>query len=367
MPSRQSYNNESISQLKGADRVRLRPAVIFGSDGIEGCCHSFFEILSNSIDEAREGYGHKIHVRRFKDHSLEVEDEARGIPLDYNRNEGRYNWELVYCELYAGGKYDNNHGDNYAFSLGLNGLGACATQYASAYFDVEVHRDGFVYELHFEHGENIGGLQKTEDTRRSPKTGSRQRWLPDREVFTDIAIPLEYFLETLKRQAVVNAGVEFFFDDEITDTHTSFCYPEGILAYVRELDAEKGLMPPILGEAEGKGRDRQDKEDYRVKLSLAFTFNNERAQIEYYHNSSYLEHGGSPDKAVRSAFVSAFDRLAKERGKYKNNESKLTWADIEDSLLLVTSSFSTQTSYETQTKKAINNRFIQEFLLELLK
>ena len=365
MTPAKTYNNESISQLKGADRVRLRPAVIFGSDGIDGCCHSFFEILSNSIDEAREGFGDVIHVRRFRDHSLEVEDFGRGIPLDYNQKEQRYNWELVYCELYAGGKYNNLMGGTYAFSLGLNGLGACATQYASRVFDVEVRRDDTIYRLHFEKGENVGGLERVEQKLR--RTGTRQRWMPDRDVFTDIEIPLDYFRETLKRQAVVNAGVTFTFDDEVTDTHESFCYPEGIRGYLAELDGGRGVGEPIYWEVEGEGRDRSDKDDYRVKVEIAFTFNTEAPTIEYYHNSSFLEHGGSPDRAVRNAFVTAFDRLAREREKYKHNESRITWSDIEDSLLLIYNGFSTQTSYANQTKKAINNRFIQDFINELLK
>ncbi len=365
MAVKQRYDNESISSLKGADRVRLRPGVIFGSDGIEGCQHSFFEILSNSIDEAREGHGDKICVRRFKDHSLEVQDQGRGVPVDYNQNEKRFNWELVYCELYAGGKYKNTDSENYEFSLGLNGLGACATQYASRWFKARVVRDGFEYNLSFEKGNNVGGLDKKPT--RSKQTGTTQSWLPDREVFTDIEIPLEFFLDTLKRQAVVNAGIVFEFTDEVTGTEETFHYPEGILGYVKELDDGRGLIEPFRFSSEGRGRDRADKDDYRVKVDVALSFNNEINRLEYYHNSSFLEYGGSPDKAVRSAFVSSFDKLAKERNKYKANESKITFADIEDSLLLVINSASTQTSYENQTKKAINNKFIQQFMTDLLK
>jgi len=191
-----AYDNESISMLKGADRVRLKPAVIFGSDGLEGCEHAVFEILSNSIDEAREGYGSVIEVTRYLDKSVEVADYGRGIPVDYNSNEDRYNWELVFCELDAGGKYNNNDGENYEYSLGLNGLGACATQYASEYMDVTVLRDGFKYSLHFEKGENVGGLTKEQFRHRH--TGTTTRWRPDLDVFTDIDIPTEYYEEIRK-------------------------------------------------------------------------------------------------------------------------------------------------------------------------
>lgn len=360
------YDNESISSLKGADRVRLRPSVIFGSDDLEGCKHSFFEILSNSIDEARAGYGDCIKVRRFKDGSIEVEDEGRGIPLDYNSSEERYNWELVYCELYAGGKYKNNaEGDLYGFSLGLNGLGACATQYASEYFDVEVKRDGFRYSLHFERGENVGGLQKEPYGGR--KTGTRQRWRPDRDVFTETAIPLEYFQEVLKQQAIINSQVRFELSDEASGFQETYAYPEGIAAYCAELAGPKRLSEVQFFQVQGVGRDREDKEDYTVMAQIAFCFDQEQSSTQFFHNSSYLEYGGSPERAARTAIIAEFDRELKAQNKYKANEAKLSFKDVEDSLILIISSFSTLTSYENQTKKAINNKFIQEFLTNLLR
>ena len=363
----QSYGNDSISALKGADRVRKRPAVIFGSDGLEGCEHAVFEILSNAIDEAREGHGSLITVTRYADQSIEVEDFGRGCPVDWNEKEGRYNWELVFCELYAGGKYNNNDGDNYEYSLGLNGLGSCATQYASEYFDAVIHRDGFEYTLHFEKGENVGGLKK--EPWSGKKTGSRFRWKPDLDVFTDISIPVEYYLDVLKRQAVVNAGVTFRFRNEVGGKFetTDFKYENGIEDYVKELAGENSLTQPVFWQTERRGRDRADKPEYKVKLSVSFCFSNTVQVIEHYHNSSWLEHGGSPEKAVKSAFVNGIDAYLKAQGKYQKNESKITWADVEDCLVLVSNNFSTQTSYENQTKKAINNKFVQEAMTEFLR
>ena len=366
--SAKSYNDDSIVSLKGADRVRKRPAVIFGSDGIEGCEHSMFEILSNSIDEAREGYGKRIIVRRFLDKSIEVEDEGRGIPVDFNKREDRYNWELVFCEMYAGGKYKNNSGENYEFSLGLNGLGTCATQYSSEYMDVEVLRDGFKFNLHFEKGENIGGLQKTEFRHRH--TGTKIRWKPDLDVFTDIDIPLEFYKDTMKKQAVVNSGVRFILYDEQEGgafEQYEFYYENGIVDYLTELSDGKEKTSIQYIEAERRGRDREDKEEYKMKMSFAFCFNNEVNVIEYYHNSSFLEYGDAPDKAVRNAFVYAIDKYLKANGKYTKNESKIQFVDVQDSLCLISNSFSTVTSYENQTKKAINNKFIQEAMTEFLR
>ncbi len=367
MSKKQSYGNESISALKGPDRVRKRPAVIFGSDGLEGCEHAVFEILSNAIDEAREGHGDQVIVTRYRDGSIEVEDFGRGCPVDWNEAEGKYNWELVFCELYAGGKYENNAGGDYEYSLGLNGLGACATQYASRWFDALIHRDGFEYTLHFERGELVGGLGKTPWN--GKKTGSRFRWLPDLDVFTDTDIPADFFEETLKRQAVVNAGVTFRFRDEGEggfDTK-DFYYEKGILDYVAGLTDGKAMTMPQYWEAERRGRDRADKPEYKVRLSAALCFSNQLSLIEYYHNSSWLEHGGAPDKAVRSAFVYAVDAYLKTSGKYQKNEAKITFQDVADCLVLVTNCFSTQTSYENQTKKAITNKFVQEAMTEFFK
>lgn len=362
------YDDNSIVSLKGADRVRKRPAVIFGSDGIEGCQHSVFEILSNSIDEAREGYGSLITVKRFMDKSVEIEDMGRGIPVDYNSRENCYNWELVFCEMYAGGKYKNNSGENYEYSLGLNGLGACATQYSSEYMDVEIFRDGFKYNLHFEKGENIGGLEKTET--RLKKTGTKIRWKPDIEVFTDIDIPLEFYQTVIKKQAVVNSGVRFVLYNETEKgkfEEFEYCYANGIVDYVKELSQKKEKTQIQYLEAERRGKDREDKEEYKVKMSFAFCFNNDINVIEYYHNSSFLEYGGAPAKAVKNAFVYAVDKYLKTNNKYTKNESKILFDDVQDSLILVSNSFSTLTSYENQTKKSITNKFIQDAMTEFLR
>ena len=370
MAKKNAYDNESISSLKGADRVRKRPGVIFGSDGLEGCEHAVFEILSNAIDEARGGHGKLITVTRFADHSVQVEDMGRGCPVDWNEKEGRYNWELVFCELYAGGKYDNENSENYEFSLGLNGLGSCATQYASRYMDVTVWRDGKEYRLHFERGEIAGKLEVSEQIGNKKRTGTTIRWLPDLDVFTDIDIPVDYYRDVMRRQAVVNAGVTFRLKNETAagkfETE-EFVYEHGIEDYIRELAGLDALTEPVYWEAERRGRDRPDKPEYKVKLSVALCFSNKTALCEYYHNSSFLEHGGSPEKATRSAMVSAIDKYLRDNNKYVKGEAKITFPDVQDCLILVSSSFSTQTSYENQTKKAITNKFIQEAMTEFLR
>lgn len=368
MAKKAVYNEESISQLKGADRVRLRPAVIFGSDGIEGCEHAVFEILSNSIDEAREGYGKEITVTRFLDSSVEVVDHGRGMPMDYNEKEKRWNWELLFCEMYAGSKYNTNNGGTYEYSLGLNGLGLCATQYASEYMDAEVHKNGFRYEIHFKAGEPVSELQKEPYNKKD--TGTRIRWKPDIKVFTDIDIPLEYYQETILRQSVVNAGIKFVLRNQTGEKSFDkyeYCYENGIVDYIKEFVGDDAFSSVQFWQGERKGRDRADLPEYKVKLNVALCFSNKKQLKEYYHNSSFLEHGGAPEKAVKSAFVSQIDSYLKANSKYLKSDSKINFQDVEDCLVLVSSSFSTQTSYENQTKKAITNKFIQEAMTDFLR
>ncbi|MCD7859099.1 MAG: toprim domain-containing protein [Firmicutes bacterium] len=369
MPTKrtETYGNASISMLKGEERVRKRPAVIFGSDDLEGCKHAVFEILSNAIDEAREGFGSTITVTRYADLSIEVEDFGRGCPVDYNEKEKRYNWELVFCEMYAGGKYGEN-GENYEYSLGLNGLGACATQYASEFFDATIRRDGHRYDLHFEAGRNIGGLKKADADRK--KTGSCFHWRPDRSVFTDIDIPADYYRDVLRRQAVVNKGVKFQFRCEtkpkVFETE-EYYYENGIEQYVGELVGENAFTMPVYWEAERRGRDADNRPEMKLKITACFCFSKQLSHIEYYHNSSWLEYGGSPDKALRSGFTAAFDKFLRENNKYNKTEGKILFQDIQDSLVFVSNCFSTIGCFENQTKKSVNSRFTQEAMTQFFK
>ncbi len=361
------YNNESIEKLKGPDQVRLRPAVIFGSDDIEGCKHSVFEIISNSIDEAREGHGTKIVVTKYTDGSVEVQDFGRGAPVDYNNKEECYNWELLFCELYAGGKYGTASGSNYEYSIGLNGLGLCATQFSSEYMDVEIKRDGFKYTLHFEKGYNIGGLEKQEYAGRD--TGTKIKWKPDIKVFTEVDIPSSDLMDTLRRQAIVNKGLLFVFREQqgARFVQTEFIYKDGIVEYLEGLVGEQKLSGIQFWSGERRGRDREDRPEYTVKMNMAFCFSNNHRLLEYYHNSSWLENGGSPDKAVRAAFVAQLDAYIKNNNKYKSNESKITFSDVQESLAIVTNCFSSVASYENQTKKAVNNKFIYEAMNDFIR
>ena len=369
---KQQYNDNSIKALKGPDRVRLRPSVIFGSDGIEGCCHSVFEIISNSIDEAREGYGNKIIVTYYADKSIEIQDFGRGTPVDYNEREKAYNWELLFCELYAGGKYDNQSAMSYEYSLGLNGLGLCATQYSSEYMEAEIFNGEFQYNLSFKKGFPVekNKEKQLKKLANNQKSGTRLKWRPDLDVFKDINIPKEYFQNILKKQSIINSNLTFIFKYETANgkfEEEKFLYENGVVDYITEIAGNDALTSICSWSAERKGKDRDDLPEYKVKLNVVCCFSNKNQLLEYYHNASYLEHGGSPDKAVKNAFIYSIDSYLKQNNKYIKNESKITYQDIFDCLILVSNSFSSITSYENQTKKAINNKFIQEAMTEFLR
>ena len=418
--SNETYNNDSITLLKGPDRVRKKPSVIFGSDGLDGCEHAFFEILANAIDEAKAGYGNRINVEVRKDHSIKVEDFGRGVPLGWNEREQRYNWDLVYCEMYAGGKYNNSDSTAYEYSLGTNGLGACATQYSSEYMNVTSYTKDGKYSISFKKGFPTGDLV-TEDPVKK-RTGTIVEWKPDLEVFTSIDIPYDFFEDAIKRQSVINAGVTISLDFENQDgTHQtcSYLYEKGIVDYINEIISVNGnyipqtspdvtepgeeetdneqeiiagneethdrentdgasdeyssetrtlaITTPVYFKTDCVGRDRADLSDYKLKIEMVFCFSNLVNRIEFYHNSSYLEHGGSPDKATRTAFVKAFDTYIRNTGKYSKNESKITYADIEDCLVFIVNSHSTSASYENQTKKAVTNKFIADAMTEFFQ
>ncbi len=363
------YDDQSIKSLKGADRVRKRPAVIFGSDDLVGCQHSFIEILANSVDEAREGYGDKIIVKKYLDLSIEVEDFGRGVPLGYNEKEKRYNWELVFCELYAGGKYDNN-GDNsaYEFSLGLNGLGATATQYSSEYMTVKSYNGKNLSEIDFKSGNPVSEL-RVSDITGGKRRGTIIRWRPDLKVFKEIDIPVTFLSDTLRRQAFVNAGIKFILYIETSKgkfEESEFYYQNGVVDYIAEVTEGIQMTAPVSWKIETRGRDREDLPDYKFKAEITFCFAKDGTR-EYYHNASFLEYGGAPDKAVRNAFTYAIDKFIKAQNKYNKNESKISFDDIADNLAIIVNSASTQTSYENQTKKAITNAFIQKALTDFLK
>ena len=378
--------NQNLSSLKGADKLRLRAGVMLGSDDIKGVQQTTFEILSNSIDRFKAGFGNVIKVTKHKDLSYTIQDFADGLPMAWNEEEGCYNWELALCTLYAGSNYSVAT-DDHNGQLGLNGLGLTSTQQTSEWMKVISKKKDFIYKTNFvkgrpvdyetndylkddddiKHSKELGAKVLHIENNNTDETGTCIHYKPDLEVFTDIDIPLEWFDETLNRQAMVNKGLKIIFYNEATETDKELFYENGIVDSLKERTDAKSISDILTIQSEKIGKDDKDKPEYKVSFEIAFRFSNEVNFLEYYHNSSFLEYGGSPDKAVKNAFVYSFDSYMKDNGLYNKGEKKITFVDIQDSLALIVNSYSSRTSYENQTKKAITNKFIQEAMQDAIK
>lgn len=352
-----NYGNMSISSLKDEQQVRQRPAVIFGTNDAQGCGHAVFEIIANSIDEAREGYGNRIEVTITPDNEITVSDNGRGVPMDWNENEQKFNWELVFCTLYASGKYNT---DNYSVSLGLNGLGATATQYASEYMEVTSLREGKKYVMKFEKGKPIGKMQVTSDT--SGKTGTTIKFKPDKEVFTSIDLPPEFYLDKIRRQAMLHSGISFMV--KYKDLHAiELCYVNGMKDFIDQTCEHQMLNKgAVMYEQDVHGSDDEAAgEFYDLNMKLAFTFSRSTYYIEMYHNGAYLkdDYENITDYAIRRGAEAALTEMAKERNLLTKSD-KIAFKDIEEIFTAVgsTNCPGSMTLFKNQTKTAILNPFI---------
>ena len=342
-----TYGNDSISMLKGAERVRKRPSVIFGSDGLEGCEHAVFEILSNAIDEAREGFGSIITVTRYEDKSIEVEDFGRGCPVDWNEKEQRYNWELIFCEMYAGGKYKNNEGENYEYSLGLNGLGACATQYASEYMDVTIWRDGKKYTLHFRHGEVVGGLESAPADRK--KTGTTIRFHADPEIFETTVYEYDVLEKRLREQAFLNAGLKITLRDERDDEPVEevMHYEGGIRQFVEHLNRTKTPLHEQVIYMEGS------RDTSMAEVAMQYTDSYSELMLSFANNINTTE-GGTHETGFKAALTRVLNDYGKKYKLLKDDES-FKGEDAREGLTAIISVKLQEAQFEGQTKTKLGN------------
>jgi len=365
--SEKNYGNSSIRTLKDEEQVRQKPAVIFGTNDEYGCANAIYEIIANSIDEAREGFGKKIKVSIFKDGSVEVADDGRGVPMDWNSAENKYNWELIFCTLFASGKYTEGI---YGSSLGTNGLGASATQFASEYMEVKSKRDGKLYVMNFKKGKPVGELQVTDTN--SEETGTTIRFKPDPEVFINIKqnlLPPEYYINVLRRQAMLLDGLEIIFYHEELEKEIKLRYDKGIISFLEDATPKPLISKPVLFEGYKVGTDDEEMypDTYRFDMRFAFTFSREEQLVEIYHNGGSLIDGGATYDGMRTALVKAFEDHMKDNGKL-NKSDKLHIKDIECIILAIgdTKAPGHRTFYKNQTKTAINNPFMKKAYTEFV-
>lgn len=361
-----NYGNESIKKRTDREAVRDNPATYAGSTDIHGAFTTVREIVSNAIDEFKSGNGDIIDVIVDNEDVISVYDRGRGVPMDWNKGEEDYNYNLIFCQLNAGGKYSKEDDETgYDYAIGLNGIGSALTILSSSKATVTSVRDGNIYKMSFVEGEPDGDLSITKIGKDS-ETGTLIEWTPSIDVFDENKFEKQWFVDYLKEQAIVNKGLTITFKYK-NDEEESFVYKNGIQDYMEELNEHGFTKPQYFESDDFRGSDREDKADYKSKYEFIYAFNNENYKIESYHNSSFLRLGGSPHDAIKSSFVYEIDRHIRILGLYNKKESRIKFDDISDSLLIITNTYSTQTSYQGQTKFAITNKFIKDKMNELLR
>ena len=358
------YNDSSIQQQKGAARIRQRPASMLGSDGLDGAKHTITEIIGNSLDEANSGFGDTIEVEYFEDGSLSIRDYGRGIPLGWNSAEQQWNYYLIFEELYAGGKYVDNDAKirkvkdwtnfkmsdiPYLFTVGLNGLGAAASQMSSEFFKVISYRDGQASEMNFEKGVSIQDELKVYPT--NEKNGTFIHWKPDNEVFSDVDFGVKWLRDYVKKFSHFT-GVTF------------------VLKYGVEVETEEGLIyeekvehfqgQTIAEYAENQldgftyGESFYSEETVKGKMGVCLT----KAAVgvsglgmQFFHNSVPVK-AGVHSSAVMSALGTFFKGI-----KLKTSVKP---SDYVNKFSVLISSFSNIMSYRGQTKDSIDDEFIEK-------
>lgn len=377
MAEQSTVQSRNMKRLKDEQQVRQRAGVIFGSNTEKGAFHSVDEVFANSVDEAREGYGKSIRIKvenpteedlkvgAHKDaYVITVSDDGRGLPMDWNADEEMYNWELALCTLYASGKYDDTQ---YSQSLGLNGLGLTATQYASSFMDVWSTYGGKTRYMHFEKGRPVGDMKVLNPVREG--TGTTIRFQPDPEVFPAlmyVKLDASMFLTLLNSQAMLHAGLEIILDHVDFGQSKRFYYENGMSEFVDKVVEDKKLLDKAIefnDFAEGTDYPEQGEKNYRVDMRIAFNFCREHSVIQVYHNGSHMFEGGRTVDGLEYGITKAFTDCARNLGKI-NRADKFNYKDIESMLICVASTDApgNRTHFKNQTKGAITNPFIgQEF------
>lgn len=359
-----NYNEDSIDSLGILGGVRAKPASI----GLENHNHTFIEILANAIDEYREGYGKKIIIIKHEDTSISIQDFGRSVPMDKN-SKGEYAYQKVFNELWSGGKYNNNNKEssNYLFSLGTNGCGATGTNYTSDFFEcTAVNPNRYKYYIRYEKGKQVADLKKEKHSENY--SGTSIHWLPSREVFRgENNISSKFINDILQQQSIINKGLKFKFIDKYLDEIHEYYYENGIIDFINEIGNNTSFSNIMNFITEASGKDNSKSDEYKIKCQIVFCFNNEVNYMQYFHNSSCLINGGTPETFIKKAFTYSIDKYIKDNNLYKKSEKQINFDDIKESLIIISNTFSTISLFTDQTKKCIDSTFMQDYMTTYLK
>lgn len=355
---------KKIQKLSDLDVVRKNPGIYGGSDDINGTIQTFKEVLNNTVDLYLENPGYNtIDVEYNPDTNVySIQDYGMGLPVGWNETEQDYDYNLVLFTLNAGSNYENNQKKQ--ISLGKFGIGLSYSIMSSEKAQVIVVKEGVKYTLDIE----SGTLKNIEEEKTEQQSGTMVKIKPSNEVFTDINIPEKWLTEYLYEQTVTNKGFKINYKNTDTGEEDVFHHENGIDDYIKELSDGKEFTDFVNFESDTlSGKDADNRDEYDSQYNVAYTFNNDNYGSTVFHNSSKLTEESSQHKSIRLAFSYAIDKMINRLGLYNKKESKIKFEDVEDSLLIIINTYSTNTSYKNQTKKGINNLDIQRKLNELLR
>ncbi|MBB6062842.1 DNA gyrase subunit B [Thermosipho japonicus] len=346
------YSAQNIKVLKGLEPVRQRPGMYIGSTGKAGLHHLVYEIVDNSIDESLQGYCDTIKVTIFKDGSVEVEDNGRGIPVDIHPETGKSALEVVMTTLHAGGKFSK---DSYKVSGGLHGVGASVVNALSQWLEVEVHRDGKVYYQRYERGTPTCEVKIIGETE---KRGTIVRFKPDPLVFSTTDFDTDTILMRLRELAFLNPNITIHFKDERNNTERTFHYTGGIKEFVSHLSkGSKSLHEPVYINGE--------YEKVKVEVSFQYT-DSDFEKIYSFVNNIRTVDGGTHVTGFKSAFTRVVNELGKKTGQLKKDS--LRGDDIREGMVAVISVLMSSTpEFEGQTKSKLGNEEVQEAVAKVVR
>ena len=351
--AKNSYKAEDIKILEGLDAVRLRPGMYIGTTSVKGLHHILWEIVDNAVDEAANGFADKISIVLYKDGSASVEDNGRGIPTDIHSKAGVSGVQVVFTQLHAGGKFDN---DNYSYSGGLHGVGASVTNALSEWLKVEVYKNT-VYSMEFhsyldkETGKIKSGIPVAplKDTKvKTTKKGTFVRFLPDKRVFETVEFNADTIIKRIKELAFLNRGLEISFYDERTNHRQTFMYEGGISDFIKYLNAGKNILydVPLCASTV--------KDNIAIEFAIQHTDNYVDSVYSYVNNIPTAE-GGMHETGFRSGLTRVFNAYARDKKVLKDNDDNFIGDDFKEGLTAIISIKMQSVQFEGQTKSKLGN------------
>lgn len=343
--AKSNYDGNSIAVLEGLEAVRRRPGMYIGSVGTKGLNHLIYEIVDNSVDEHLAGYCNEIKVTLEKDGSATISDNGRGIPVDINDKTGRPAVEVVFTVLHAGGKFGDG---GYKISGGLHGVGASVVNALSVWLEVNVKRDGKVYNQRYERGKIMYPLKEV-GTCRKNDTGSTVQFYPDGEIFEKTYFKADAIKSRLHETAYLNPNLTIIFENKRVAEEEVITYhePDGICAYVAELNKEKEKVHDVI---------YFKKTVDGIEMEVAFQFVNEFSEnILGFCNNIYTQEGGTHLTGFKSKFTMVINQYARELGILKEKDANFTGADVRNGMTAVVAVKHPEPRFEGQTKTKLDN------------